>query len=199
MESKLTTLAKKSLQENFQARSHDSMTWFKNKVKNMRNGPAIATGIVNERERIKSIVGIGQMYFFEYQPKTADTLPYYDVFPLVLVLNKFIDGFLGINFHYLPIMTRAAYLDQLVDYASYNREHEIIRLRVSYEILNASKAYKPLQPALKSYLRSHMGCAPRKVDPLEWEAAIFLPVENFKGAPKRLVHKQSLYSIKQRT
>ena len=54
---------------------------------------------------------------FVYGPKHAKKLPYYDTFPLVLPLERYSDGFLGMNFHYLPIPLRMKLLDKIFDFA----------------------------------------------------------------------------------
>ena len=48
-----------------------------------------------------------------YNPKHKATLPYYDLFPLVLPIQKLSDGFIGINFHYLYPKDRAILLDEV--------------------------------------------------------------------------------------
>ena len=40
----------------------------------------------------------GKLNMFFYDPKFKKKLPYYDTFPLVLPLETYSDGFLGINF-----------------------------------------------------------------------------------------------------
>ena len=45
----------------------------------------------------------GRINMFFYDPKGRKTLPYYDTFPLSITNRKYPDGFLGINFHYLPM------------------------------------------------------------------------------------------------
>jgi hypothetical protein len=42
----------------------------------------------------------GKFYLFEYKPKYLKQLRHWDRYPLVLVLEKYTDGFLGANFHY---------------------------------------------------------------------------------------------------
>ena len=41
------------------------------------------------------------MYFFRYDPKFRTTLPMFDKYPLVIVVERYTDGFLGLNMHYL--------------------------------------------------------------------------------------------------
>ena len=52
---------------------------------------------------------------FVYSPKLRNKLPYYDTFPLVLPLKNYNNGFLGLNFHYLPYALRLRLLDAAVE------------------------------------------------------------------------------------
>ena len=45
---------------------------------------------------------VGKMYMFFYDAKYKDTLPFFDIFPLVFPIEFYSEGFLGINLHYLP-------------------------------------------------------------------------------------------------
>ena len=86
---------------------------------------------------------------FIYDPKLKKKLPYYDTFPLVLPLENYSDGFLGINFHYLPIPLRVRLLDRVVDFSNNTKFDESTRLNVSY---NAIKSIRLVKPTLKRYL-----------------------------------------------
>ena len=73
---------------------------------------------------------------FFYDPKFKKTLPYYDTFPLVLPLETYNDGFLGINMHYLPIPLRVNLLDQNLG----NTSLQLIQINIyMFEILESSK------------------------------------------------------------
>ena len=41
----------------------------------------------------------GRMSMFYYDPKTKSKMPFYDIFPLVLPVDVFKGGFVGLNFH----------------------------------------------------------------------------------------------------
>ena len=62
------------------------------------------------------------MYF--YDPKTKDTLPYYDRFPLTIMVGPAPKGFYGLNLHYLPLDIRARFLDSLLDTINNKRYDE---------------------------------------------------------------------------
>ena len=75
----------------------------------------------------------GRLNMFFYDPKFKKKLPYYDTFPLVLPLEEYNDGFLGINFHYLPIPLRMALLDEVVDFSNNTKFDETPVLNVTYQ------------------------------------------------------------------
>ena len=55
---------------------------------------------------------------FFYDPKIKRKLPYYDRFPLVLPIETYSNGFLGINFHYLSIPMRIRLLDRIMKFSN---------------------------------------------------------------------------------
>ena len=138
----------------------------------------------------------GGLYYFYYDPKTKKEIPYYDRFPLVLVLERYKDGFLGLNLHYLPVKYRITLLDKLMDYAILDGNNDIMRMRVSYDILNASKRYREFRPCLKKYLHGHIQSKILAVQPNEWDIAAYLPIHQFKKASVNEVWQDSLEEIR---
>jgi hypothetical protein len=115
---------------------------------------------------------------------------------LVLVLEITADGFLGLNLHYLPIRERIALLDNLMEYADLDKNKDILRMRVSYDILNASKRFKQFKPCLKKYLFGHVQSKILAVQPNEWDVAAFLPIQQFRKATTAEVWQESLEQIR---
>jgi hypothetical protein len=177
--------------------SRQSFEWLKKKISDIRDPRSIATNISREPHRQTDRFKVGGLYFFFYDPKTKDQLPYYDVFPLVLILEKYNDGFLGLNLHYLPIKYRAAFLDKLMDYAVVNENNDITRMRVSYDILNATRRFREFKPCLKRYLHGHVRSKLITVGPNEWDVATFLPVQQFKKAKSIEVWEDSIQQIRE--
>jgi hypothetical protein len=130
----------------------------------------------------------GRMNMFFYDPKYKKTLPYYDTFPLVLPLEFYSDGFLGINFHYLPIPLRIKLLDGLVDYSNNNNFDESTRLVVDYSKL---KSLNIIKPTLHRYLAGQTKSQFRRIDADEFTVAALLPVQRFKKASAAEVWKDS--------
>ena len=196
--SKLTTLANDLSGQNLGLLSRKSIDWLKENVRLLRNPSAISRSIVRETNRNVSKFVLGSLYFFHYSPKNAESLPYYDVFPLVLVLAKYSDGFLGLNLHYLPVKMRAIFLDKLLSYALYDNDDDIRKIRITYDILSSVKRLRAYEPCLKRYLFSHINTKLLRVEPHEWETALFLPVEQFRKVKQLTVQKESMQMIKDR-
>lgn len=134
---------------------------------------------------------IGRMYMFQYDPKLKDTLPYYDVFPLIFVLERYKDGFLGMNLHYLPPMLRARLMDKLYEIERDDSLRESKKLRLSYGLLNSISRYKYFRPTVKRYLFNHVRSRYLYVPYDEWDIALMLPTQKFKKGKKSAIWKDS--------
>lgn len=137
---------------------------------------------------------VGNLYFFSYMPLNAKTLPYYDMFPLVMPFEARNDGIVGINFHYLPPIHRAILMDRILEsFENENDDKRVLnRFRFSYEVLEAlDSRYKYYRPAIKSYKFTQMRSRMLMLDEEEWKTAIFLPVHRFVGAKPTQVWNES--------
>ena len=130
----------------------------------------------------------GRLNMFIYDPKLKNKLPYYDTFPLVLPLEPYSDGFLGINLHYLPMTLRLQLLDNLVDYSNNTKFDESTRLAVDYSKL---KKLSIIKPTLKRYLAGRVKTQFRRIDADEFTVAALLPVQRFKKASAAEVYRDS--------
>jgi hypothetical protein len=195
MESKLTQLAK-SRPEDLRVMSKKSLQWLANRIAEIKNPGSIPNGLSKETYRQTTGFRMGGMYCFYYDPKTKEKLDYYDRFPMVLVLDRYADGFLGLNLHYLPFQYRIAFLGKLMKFADLNDAGEIERLRVTYDILTASKSLKAFKPCLKRYLTSHIQSKILAIQSNEWDIAAFLPIQQFKKASAAKVWQESMEEIR---
>ena len=121
----------------------------------------------------------GRMAMFVYDPKTKQKLPFYDTFPLVLPIDTFRGGFIGLNFHYLPYGLRYKLLDQLQQFSTNSKFDQSTRLQVTY---NAVKSIGLIKPAIKKYLWRYCRSNFLRVDVDEMAIAIYLPVAQFQKA-----------------
>ena len=162
-----------------------STSWYRDKIREF--GKPGAQDLLRDGKRNNKPF-YGKLNMFFYDPKHKKTLPYYDTFPLVLPLEVYNDGFLGINFHYLPIPLRIKLLDRLVDYTNNTDFDEGTRLMVDYGKL---KNVKLIRPTIHKYLSGHTKSQFRRIDADEWTIAALLPVQRFKKASAKEVWKES--------
>ena len=174
-------------------RSTEARTWMQDKIREL--GGASRSALINDPVRNTMSAYIGKMFFFFYNPKLKEELPYYDKSPLVLPIEMYNDGFLGVNFHYLPLNLRVHLLDKLYDLTNNNKFDETTRFRVSYSVLNGASRYNEFKPCVKRYLASHIQSKLVEVEADKWETAIFLPVENFAKAGSSRVWAESREQI----
>jgi hypothetical protein len=154
----------------------ESVDWFIGKA---RTAAGYRRNIVDNVEHSRSVTAIGRMYFFFYDPKHKKTLPIYDRFPLVFPIERYGDGFLGLNLHYLDQGNRAGLLNRLSDYKNNKKYDETTKLRLSYDLLASTKVMRLAQPCIKRYLFGHVRSQFTEIPAGEWEKAIALPVELF--------------------
>lgn len=156
----------------------------------------IIPGSMNPRNFTnKHLFGPGDVYMYHYDPKTKATLPYYDKFPLTIILETYADGFLGLNLHYLPPDIRLPFMNKCIALANIvpglNRE----RMRVSYDIMNNSHRFNAHVPCVKRYLIGHVRSHMLRIFPHEWHLVIHLPFEAFVKASKQKVWSDSRKKI----
>ena len=114
---------------------------------------------------------IGSMFMFFYDPKHKEKLPYYDTFPLAIIIGRAEGGFLGLNLHYLPPTLRAKALDALLG--------------------SGSVPKKFLDPMIHRYLFSQVRSRFALVEKPEWEIATFLPTADWRGAGASTAYRDS--------
>ena len=170
-----------------------STQWYRDKIKEF--GKPGALDLIRDGKRNNKPF-YGKLNMFFYDPKFKKKLPYYDTFPLVLPLETYNDGFLGVNLYYLPIPLRIKLLDRLVDYSNNTAFDESTRLVVNYSRL---KNIKLIKPTIHKYLAGHVRSQFRRIDADEFTVATLLPVQRFYNGPittrrpvsERVVHQDS--------
>jgi len=172
--------------------NYESRIWYRQQSLKMTSLREVSTerfkriGRMNRRMRttIRSRLMLGKLFMFDYDPNASDTLEYYDVFPCVFVIQLEIDGFLGMNMHYLPYMWRAILMDNLYELLTNPHMNEKTRLNIitnGYKTLGRSSKYRHFKPCIRRYLFDHVQSRFLEVPPDQWEIAIFLPLERFES------------------
>ena len=173
------------------ARTKQSQKWFQNKLKDLqvpsRKSLLKDTALDQTTRNIR-----GNMYMYFYDPKYKETLPYYDRFPLTIMVDGAPGGFYGLNLHYLNYGVRARFLDDLMGLAPKNIKDTSRLVKLRYDLLQSVRKYKEFKPCFKHYLGEHVVSNFARVPMTEWEIAIFLPTEQFVKKSKTAVWKESL-------
>jgi hypothetical protein len=179
-----TSLAKEGLTP----RTNASRAWLREKVKDLK---PTSYALMRDRDRLKNTSMIGKMYFYFYDPKTKDTMPYYDRFPLVIPIERYNDGFLGLNLHYIHPKHRMILLDKLSDTMSNDTYDEKTKLKINYRYLAAASRIFEANPCIKRYLFTQIESRFLEITADEWDIAAMLPLESFVGATTSKVYADS--------
>ena len=161
------------------SRSAKARTWIQNKVKSLSSS---RDSLMKDQGRLTNNVSIGKLYFFFYNPKLKDSLPYYDRFPLVIPIERYQDGFLGLNLHYIHPKQRIILLDKLASFANNKQFDETTKLRLTYQTIKSASRIFEAKPCIKRYLYPHLKSSILTIQPNEWEVATFLPMHQFQKA-----------------
>lgn len=188
MASLFDKLESEAFRKGIQARTKEAEVWFAKNVKKLgKLGPNVLQDDRLKKTRIKA----GDMVMYTYDPKLKKTLPYYDTFPLAIIVGKAPGGFHALNLHYLPPKVRAIFLDKLNDVTNNQKFDDSTKFKITYKLLQSTKNYKYFAPCYKHYLTPNVTSNVMKVNAAEWNIAIFLQTAAFRKKSQRYVWGQS--------
>ena len=170
-----------------------SQAWFTQQARllgKQQIAPARLISTSPEQNQAKIIPG--HLYLFQYDAKHQDTLPYWDMYPLVFPFKRMPDGFIGLNMHYLPHQFRVKLLDKLMQFQSNKTLTETTRLKYSWDMISNVSRFRLAAPCVHRYLGNHVQSPFKRIDATDWTTAMMLPVERFVGAQKQAVWANSL-------
>lgn len=162
-------------------KSEEAKSWFREqagKIASIRP-ERVLKSVGARRNQVTAMWRPGEMYLFRYDPLNKDTLPYYDRFPLMMLIDTYTDGFLGINFHYLPPLMRASLMDKMYRFLNNEEFNDKTRLLLTYEKLKSLSGMPLYKPCIKRYLNSHVKSRFIKIHPAEWDLILMLPLDRF--------------------
>ena len=123
---------------------------------------------------------IGKMYFFKYQPYYRDKLPKYDKFPMVIPIQRYSNGFLGLNLHYIGVGARAALIDELMAFNNNNKMDNTTRMMVNWDLIKGfSRIVTLAEPCVHRYIFNQCRSRFIEIYPSEYDKAIQLPVADW--------------------
>lgn len=150
----------------------------------------------NRRATVELIPG--QVYFWRYDPKHKDTLPYYDTAPLVVLLDIDETSVLGLNTHYLPYRLRIQLINALLDTITATKWDHKTKARINYGMVKSLSKFAIAKPALKRYLFTHMRSKVVRIQAENWKNVAYLPIDRFVKATKQKVWRDSERMIKRK-
>lgn len=170
-----------------------SWAWFQGEVRKISTNASVAAGpLINTRAELNrnaSSIIPGEMYLFRYDAKHKDTLPYWDMYPLIFPFRKLEDGFLGLNMHYLPYRLRVILLDRLMDFKTNTKLNEHTKLKFAWQTIVGLSRYELVKPTVHRYLTKHVRTPLKKIESENWVTALMLPIEAFQKQSKEEVWK----------
>ena len=188
MASLFDKLESEAFRKGIQARTKEAEVWVAKNVKKLgKLGPNVLKDDRLKKTRIKA----GDMVMYTYDPKLKKTLPYYDTFPLAVIVGKAPGGFHALNLHYLPPKVRAIFLDKLNDVTNNQKFDDSTKFKITYKLLKATSKYKYFAPCYKHYLTPNVTSNVMKVNSSEWNIAIFLQTAAFRKKSQRYIWGQS--------
>ena len=173
------------------AKSKKAVEWFKDIVNKTRAAAFTTSSARNKIIKDRNIgqvklLKIGRLYLFQYDAKMKETLPYWDVWPLIFPFDYAPNGFYGINLHYLAPNARTELMIRLIKaQGGGGNMTEDYKLKLSYDIITR---FKPAKPCIKRYLFGQVqGKGLYGISGEDWSYAASLPLQKFRGASENTV------------
>jgi hypothetical protein len=188
-------ISKDGAKANVKPGTIDARDWFRDRasqVAGVNDSRLMTSGKLQSR-----LTGgdIGRMYMYFYDAKHKETLPYWDKFPLIFVMDMAEGGHMGLNLHYLPPMYRARLMDSLYKVEENDSVRESKKIQLSYKMLKAASRFKYFKPCVKRYLRTHIKSRFLYIPYEQWDIALMLPTARFQKSSTRKVWADSIKKV----
>jgi len=156
--------------------------WFTGKLSSLKPGSRGRLLSAEERWTDDTDVFVGGLFFFKYDAKTKDRLPMWDKYPLCVPIDRFADGFLGLNLHYLPAGRRNTVITMVDAFKKDNKLSNTVRAKAKnwqymMNTTNVGEAY--FRKSVKRYLFSNVRTQFIRLNPDEYQKAVQLPIEEW--------------------
>ena len=166
------------LPSEFEEKTDESLQWFR---KNLRNIRVKQEDILRSQgdTALPSDMRTGEMFMYMYDAKYKDVLPYYDKFPVMILIEKSFKGCIGLNLHYIPPRFRARFLEELYKLSNDDGLEEGAKFNITYELLMKISELKYGKPCVKKYLWTHIESRIIRILPEHWDVVSMLPLQQF--------------------
>lgn len=155
--------------------------WFTGKLTSIKPGSRIRILDATERYTDAQKVFVGGLFFFKYDAKTKEKLPMWDKYPLCVPIDRFTDGFLGLNLHYLPRGTRQSVIRMVDGINTENKLSNTVRAKAKnwQYIMNSNVPEAYFKKTVKRYLFDHVKSQFVRINSDEYDKAVQLPLEEW--------------------
>lgn len=155
--------------------------WFTGKLESIK--PGARNKILNAEDRFTDddSVFVGGVFFFKYDAKTKDRLPMWDKYPLCVPVDRFSDGFLGLNMHYLGKGQRQGVINGIRSMKEAKKLTNTVRVKAKnwQYIINSGVSDALFKRSVKRYLFTHVKSQFIRIQPDEYAKAVQLPLEEW--------------------
>lgn len=160
--------------------SNELAEWLLEKAKEARDPKIARKEIMAMDLRGRSVTMIGKLYFFKYDPLWKAKLPKYDKFPMCVPIERYSNGFLGLNLHYLNVSNRSVLLQELQVFSSNRKNDATTRMLVNWDLIKSFDVIQSLaEPCVRRYIFNNVRSKFIEIYPNEYDKAIQLPVEDW--------------------
>lgn len=178
---------------NLRPRTQDAVNFFIKQIKRLRTNQRKSPGFANDNELISiNKIQSGMLVYFGYEAETPyPQLPYYDKYPLTLIINRWVDEnngtayFDGINLHYVPLGIRFKFMEKIIkQYGYWNMDNNVNK----FSNFNNYYAIRDLLHSMgfgfayKKYLLNNVTTQFSQVPFKYIDVALSLPLSQWSGA-----------------
>jgi len=121
-----------------------SFAWYNEKVKDLISMSENPGELLSKWEWRTNKIQLFHFNMFFYDAKTKNTLPYFDMFPLVFPLRRFGDSFTGVNVHYLPAAFKEQFYQIFTRFKLNDKFDETTLYRMTWSKISRFKVMRPL-------------------------------------------------------
>ncbi|AFX93612.1 DNA end protector [Serratia phage phiMAM1] len=184
---------------------HRSHVWFTDRISkdaNLTPNHMMQAFKDHKRPANKDRYLIGRMFYFKYDAKTKDELPYWDMYPLVFFFNaRMGDGIefgdrgvtylWGLNLHYLPPKLRLLVFEDIIRLRNERAYRAKTRLRLTWKAISRFANHPLYQHCVKLYRADHMRTQLFEIEPQWWEIVIPMRTARFQKQSQASVWKDA--------
>lgn len=137
------------------------------------------------------ITEVGKLYTFRYRPMGAASLPYFDMNPLIFLLDvPSKKEIVGMNFHYLSPSHRLMAYYSMFPLLTDKTLGENARFRIDYELIKSQRKFVRQMTCIRTYKTEKIRSMVYEIDPKYWESSIVMPTQRFIKRRENVVYTE---------